>query len=105
MDRGGASKLIELIDPNNCPTLSEGPPQGPDSFQSTTTESKSLGWTVVGHILTLNLEVYIGVSQRELGNEGGYFVGLLRMSHFGNAFLSSSICALVRSGLSESVTA
>lgn len=33
-------------------------------------------------------------------NAGGYFVGLLRMSHLGNAFFSSSICALVRAGLS-----
>ena len=28
-----------------------------------------------------------------------YFVGLLEILHFGNAFFSSAICALVRSGL------
>ena len=32
-------------------------------------------------------------------NESGYFVGLLKISHFDNAFCSSSICALVRSRL------
>jgi len=32
-------------------------------------------------------------------NEGGYFVGLLEILHFGNAFWSSAICTLVRSGL------
>ena len=33
-------------------------------------------------------------------NEGGYFLGLLLMAHFGNAFRSFQISALVRSGLS-----
>ena len=40
-----------------------------------------------------NLEMiaeYQKLQQQQQG-EGGYFVGLLRISHFGNAFCSSSI--------------